>query len=83
MGYTPEEWNKMTPEQQDKIWKQHEDFERNMISKTGFAKYNTAVDPKTGKKFRYQNQYDIVDPSTGDHVVTQFNPDYTADDSMY
>ena len=83
MGYTPEEWDKMTPEQREKEWKRHEDWDKSMISKTGFAKYHVGVDPKAGKKYRYQNQYDVVDPSAGEHVITQFNPDYSADDSMY
>lgn len=83
MGYTPEEWDKMTPEEQQKEWKRHEDWEKSLVSKSGFARYHIGIDPKTGKKYRYQNQYDVIDPSTGDHVVTQFNPDYTADDSMY
>ena len=90
MGYTPEEWDKLTPEQQQKEWKAQDDS-RQQLSKSGFARWLTGIDPKTGKKFRYQNQYmDFVpykDDEGGFHqgqrVPTQFNPDYTQEISQY
>ena len=80
VGFTPEEWEKLTPEQQKKAWKE---FEDDTISPSGFARYQTKVDPKTGKTIRYQNKYAFLNPETGDVDVTQFNPDYTMDKSMY
>ena len=44
---------------------------------------HTAVDPKTGKKYRYREQYIVFDPKTGEIGVTAFNPNYTSDKSIY
>lgn len=97
MGYTPEEWDELSPEEQEKAWKAQDEL-RGQLSKSGFARWLTGVDPKTGKKFRYQNQYtDFVPFDTkhntaidqesglkaGDTFQDQFNPDYTQDKSRY
>ncbi len=60
MGYTQEEWDKLTPEQQDKVWRASEEP---VISKSGFSPYHIGVDPKTGKKFKYQNKYEVFVPA--------------------
>ena len=44
---------------------------------------HTAVDPKTGKMFRYRNSYEVTDPSTGEKVVTAFNPYYDMEHSIH
>ena len=74
MGYTEEEWNKLTPEQQQKIW----DYESTPLPKSNFGDgVHVEVDPKTGKPFRYRNSYEVYDPKTGEKLVTAFNPDYS------
>ena len=90
MGYTLEEWNKLSPEEQDKVWKAQDEL-RGQLSKSGFARWHTGVDSKTGKKFRYQNQYmdfipqadDELGLHAGQRVPTAFNPDYTSELSRY
>lgn len=82
MGYTPEEWDELSPEEQDKRWKAYEDYQRSFHTKTGFAQFHTGVDPKTGKRYRYQNAYEIYDPKTGEKLVTAFNPNYSKEDSI-
>lgn len=82
MGYTPEEWDELSPEEQDKRWKAYEDYQRGFHTKTGFAQFHTGVDPKTGKRYRYQNTYEIYDPKTGEKLVTAFNPNYSKEDSI-
>jgi len=52
MGYTPEEWDKLSHEEQEKAWKAQDEM-RGQLSKSGFARWLTGIDPKTGKKFRY------------------------------
>ena len=81
MGYTPEEWEKLTPEKQQKIW----DFHSQPIrSDTGFGDaVHTDVDPKTGKAFRYRNQYQFYNPETGEEDITTFNPSYDMEHSGY
>lgn len=69
MGYTEEEWNKLTPEQQDKAWKKSE---KPAISRSGFAGY------EPGKEPRYQ----IFDPKTGERITTAWNPNYTQEMSV-
>ena len=55
MGYTLEQWNAMTPEQQEKAWN-HEIEKSKQLSKSGFARWLTAIDPHDWKKkVRYQN----------------------------
>lgn len=80
MGYTEEEWNKLTPEQQQKIW----DYESTPLPKSNFGDgVHVEVDPKTGKPFRYRNSYEVYDPKTGEKLVTTFNPDYSDEKSPY
>ena len=67
MGYTLDDWDKLTPEAKDKAWK---DFEqRTKLNKSGFA------DTK--------NQFIVSNPKTGEKEITAFNPNYTSDDSTY
>lgn len=80
MGYTKDEWEKLTPEQRDKVWAASEE---SPINPSGFARWQTGVDQQTGKKFRYQNKWLVKDPETGKYVETQFNPDYTSDKSPH
>lgn len=83
MGYTLEQWNAMTPEQQKKAWDR--DIEKSkQLSKSGFARWHTAINPKDWKdRKRYQNQYQVFDPETGERLDTAFNPDYTSEISPH
>ena len=48
MGYTLDQWNAMTPEQQKKAWDR--DIEKSkQASKSGFARWHTAINPKDWK----------------------------------
>ena len=80
IGFTPEEWSQLTPEEQDKVWAKSEEP---AISRTGFAPYMTKVDPKTGKTIKYQVKHEVFNPKTGEVDVTQFNPNYTSELSYY
>ena len=81
MGYTPKEWNELDPEKREKIWNMHN---QPIASKTGFGDgIHIGTDPKTGKKFRYRNQYEVTDPSTGENVTIMFNPNYDMEHSTY
>ena len=81
MGYTKAEWEAMEPEKRDKIFDQ---FNQPIISSTGFSNEpHIGIDPKTGKKFRYRNQYKVKNPETGEYEITAFNPNYDADNSPY
>ena len=83
MGYTLEQWNAMTPEQQKKAW-DHDIENTKQASKSGFARWHTAINPEDWKdRKRYQNQYQIVDPETGERANTAFNPDYTSEISPH
>lgn len=90
LGCTQEEWDKMTPEQQERRMKNNDELS-GRLSKTGFARYHTKFDPKTGKWVRYQNQYQAFIPkeddelgaNSGERFTTAFNPDYEEEDSMY
>ena len=90
LGYTPEEWDKLSPEQQERAFQANADLSK-QLSKSGFAHWQTKKDPKTGKPIRYQNQYQAFIPkkddesgeSGGERIITAFNPDYTSDDSMF
>lgn len=90
MGYTPEEWDKLSPEEKDKAWKAQDEL-RGQLAKSGFARWLTGID-WTGKKIRYQNKFmdyvpydkrnDRADDeasglTAGDRFEDQFNPDYT------
>ena len=96
MGYTTEEWDKLTPEQQEKEFKRSE-ANNPILSKTGFADAYHAVDPKDhSKRYKIQNSWMVPDrewvqdpDGKGGHVEfrglkpTAFNPNYTSDDSTY
>lgn len=90
LGYTPDEWDKLSPEQQERAFQANADLSK-QLSKSGFAHWQTKKDPKTGKLIRYQNQYQAFIPkkddesgeSGGERIITAFNPDYTSDDSMF
>ena len=79
MGYTQEEWDALPPEKREKIWDFHN---QPAISRTGFADaVHVGTDPKTGKKFKYRNQYEIDNPETGAKDVTMFNANYDMEHS--
>ena len=81
MGYTKAEWEAMDPEKRDKIFAK---FNQPIGSRTGFSNEpHVGIDPKTGKKFRYRNQYKVKNPETGEYEITAFNPNYDADHSPY
>ena len=87
MGITQKQWEDMTPEQREKFW---DASPSNQPLRAPGAKYSsfgdavhTEVDPKTGKKFKYRNQYDVSNPETGGHDIVMFNPNYDADSSTY
>ena len=84
MGYTQDEWDKMTPEQQEK------NFNKNLannptLTRTGFADYFLGSDPKDRSKIRkYSKAYGgVFNPETQDVETIAFNPDYSAEDSIY
>ena len=96
MGYTSEEWDKLTPEQQEKEFKRSE-ANNPILSRTGFADAFHAVDPKDhSKRYKIKNTYVVDDleyvqdkDGKGGHISyagkkpMAFNPDYTSDDSIY
>ena len=90
LGYTPEEWNKLTPQQQEKVF-QTDKMLSKQLSKTGFARWLIRQDPETGKPIRYQNQYQAFIPkkddelgvSNGEKFINQFNADYSAEISPH
>ena len=91
MGYTKEEWEKLSPEEREKIWNAANEPMSNFASKTGFAKYLTdpkylkktmGVDPGTDKPIRYTLSHEVPDIENGGRIVTQFNPDYDQEHSM-
>ncbi len=82
MGYTQEQWNALTPEQQEKALKTNP-ANQPSISRTGFDDVHIGVNPKTGKKFRYRTQTLVRNPETGELEVTKFNPNYDMEHSTY
>lgn len=86
MGYTLEQWNAMTPEQQQKAWQW--DVEKSkQSSKSGFARWHTVIDPhdwrnrsRVDYKFKVPRE-DWDDPEIAG--ITQFNADYTSDKSPH
>lgn len=81
MGYTQAEWDAMTPEKREKVWKFYDQPE---ISRTGFGDtVKVGVDKDTGKQYRYRTEYIVKNPETGAEERTTFNPNYDADHSMY
>lgn len=79
MGYTIEEWLSFDEKKQDAIIKKYD--EKFAPSKTGFT--DVQVRKKNGKTEYYRNSYQVYDPEHDEMVVTAFNPNYTADDSVY
>lgn len=94
MGYTPEEWDELSPEEQEKVFKQHP-ANKPATTKTGFSEFLTDIDPKTGKRFKYRPEFPVYvpryknpktgeqDPDAGKIMPTGFNPDYSIEDSPY
>lgn len=82
MGVTQKEWDDMTPEQKKVVWDNTE--ENQPLPKGYFGDgIHTAVDPKTGKKYRYREEFEVFDPKTGERLKTAFDPNYTSDKSTY
>ena len=81
MGYTQEEWDKLTPEEQDKVWKADLSM-HDQANKTGFANYTIERDPKTGKLKKYYprgvtvGNYDEEGNYMGYQIDVPFNPSY-------
>ena len=82
MGFTQEEWDKLTPEKQEEVFKKHP-ANNPSISKTGFADYLTKIDPETGEEIKYRNEYIVDNPETGMQDKTAFNPNYTKEKSIH
>lgn len=80
MGYTIEDWMKLSYEEQDKIIKNIDDVYT--PSKSGFASIHTRK-MDNGKIEKYRNQYNVYDPDSKEMQHIMFNPNYTADDSPY
>ena len=88
MGYTLEQWNSMTPEQQKKAWDW--DVEKSkQSSKSGFARWHTVIDPHDWRnRKRVDYEFPVPDPDDpegrkGFVGRTQFNPDYTSEISPH
>lgn len=82
MGITQKEWDEMTPDQKKRAWNNCE--ENQPLPKGQFGDgIHTAIDPKTGKKYRYREQFIVFDPKTGETHVTAFNPNYSGDESIH
>jgi hypothetical protein len=88
-GYSLNDWLSLAPEKREKIMAKHNEIFK--ISKTGFADVHVGVNPKTGKVERYRNSYAVEVPKedkvggkdAGEIEIINFNPYYTADDSIY
>lgn len=80
MGYSLKEWMALSPEQQDKLFKNIDDIYT--PSKSGFSAIHTRK-KDNGKIEKYRNQYNVYDPDSQSMQHIMFNPNYTADDSPY
>ena len=88
MGYTLKQWNAMTPEQQKKAWDW--DVEKSkQLSKSGFARWHTVIDPHDWRnRKRVDYEFPVPDPDDpegrkGFVGRTQFNPDYMSEISPH
>lgn len=68
MGYTQAEWDKLSQEQQEQIFKNHPANKKFTNTTTGFADYSLEKDPKTGKMVKVQHVHTIFDPETKEYV---------------
>ena len=81
LGFTLDEFMKLTDEQREKVTRNQLEFIKFMSpSGTGFN-YSIAKDPKTGKYYKYYNAHPLPDALGGG--ITAFNPFYTSADSIH
>ena len=81
MGLTQAEWDKLTPEEQEKMLSQSDAGQP--VPKSNFGDgIHKGTDMKTGKRIRWRVGYDVKDPATGERVRSAWNPNYHQEDSV-